>query len=229
MIALYVLVGICLFLPFATVSCDEASTTFTGSQLVTQTVPQGGVLHKEKCSGELSDCVERNSSPKMTVALLAAALGSLLLAFGVARGPGWCAAVGFGAMLSLLGPGFDLQGPDVRYHWGCGAMLLLFLVVWIGSGVRSSRLRKDGLGESAIAVPERPSIVARAVVCVFWIDLCAALLAGYDFGVTSRFALALFIALLVVVSIFVGRLIRELVRSRRLEDAPSGRFPSLQG
>jgi hypothetical protein len=71
--------------------------------------------------------------------------------------------------------------------------------------------------------------VVRAIVCVFWIDLCAALLAGYDFGATSRFALAFFVALLVVVSIFVGRLIHELARSRRAEDVPSGRLPSVQG
>jgi hypothetical protein len=229
MIALYVLVGICLFLPFATVSCDEASTTFTGSQLVTQTVPQGGVLHEQKCSGELSDCVERDSSPKMTVALLAAALGSLLLAFGVARGPGWCAAFGFGAMLSLFAPGVDWDGPNVNYHWGFGAMLLLFLVVWIGSGVRASSFRKDGPGESATAVRERPTIVVKGLVCVFWVDLCAALLAGYGFGATSTFALAVFVALLVVVSFFVARLIRELVRSRRTEDVHSGRLPSVQG
>ena len=225
MIALYLLVAIFLFLPFATVSCHGASTTFTGSQLVTQTVPQGGVLHEDKCSGEISDCVERNSSPKMTVALLAAALGSLLLAFGVGRGPGWCAAVGFVAMLSLLGSGFDLEGPQVDYHWGFGAMLLLFLVVWIGSGVRASTLRKDGPGERA-AVPEPPSIVVKAVVCVFWVDLCAALVAGYDFDGANPFALALFLALLVVVAVFVGRLTRELVRSRR--PAHAG-LPSVQG
>jgi hypothetical protein len=228
MIALYLLVGICLFLPFATVSCREASTTFTGSELVTQTVPQGGALHEEKCSGEISDCVERDSSPKMTVALLVAALGSLLLAFGVARGPGWCAAFGVGGMLSLFFPAVDFEGPNVSYHWGFAAMLLLFLVVWVGSGVRASTLRRDGLGERLV-VPERPGTAVKAVVCVFWVDLCVALLAGYDFGVTSRFALAVFLALLLVVALFVGRLIRELVRSRRPQDVPSSRLPSVQG
>jgi hypothetical protein len=227
MIALFALVGVCLFLPFATVSCGSASTTFTGAQLVTQTVPDGGVLDREKCSGEISECVERDGSAKMTVALLAAALGSFLIAFGVARGPGWCAAVGFGAILTLFRP-LDFSGPDIRYHWGFGMIFLLFLVVWIASGVRSRSLRENGLEDGAI-VRERPTIVVKAVVSVFWIDLCAALLAGYDFSGASTFALAFFLVLLVVVSIFAGRLIRELARSRRPEDLPSGGLPSVQG
>ena len=74
MIPLCALVGVCFFLPFATVSCGSASTTFTGAQLVTQTVPHGGVLNEDECSGEISHCVERSGSARMTVALLAAAL-----------------------------------------------------------------------------------------------------------------------------------------------------------
>jgi hypothetical protein len=225
MITLFVFVGVCLFLPFATASCGSASTTFTGAQLVTQTVPDGGVLDREECSGEISECVENEGSAKMTVALLAAALGSLLIAFGVVRGPGWCAAVGLGAILSL----FQLNlSAEVNYHWGYGTILLLFLAVWIVSAVRARRLRENGLADSAI-VAERPSLVVKAVVAVFWIDLCAALLAGYDFGAASTFALALFLVLPAVVSTFVGQLIRELARTRRRRDLPSHHLPSVQG
>ena len=227
MIPLFALVGVCLFLPFATVSCGSASTTFTGAQLVTQTVPHGGVLDEDECSGEISHCVERSGSARMTVALLAAALASLLIAFGVARGPGWCAATGFGAILSFFN-GIDFSGPDIRYHSGFGTILLLFLIVWIASGVRSRRLQENGLEDGAI-IPERPAIVVKAVVCLLWTAVCAALLAGYDFGGASTPALALFVALLVVVSIFAGRLILEIARSRRVEDLRSGRLPSVQG
>src|SRR5438477_7786179 len=73
--ALFALICLAFVLPFATVSCDNAKTSFTGLQLVTHTVPSGGAVHEEgDCSGELGGCVESQGS------LLAA------LAFGMALG-----------------------------------------------------------------------------------------------------------------------------------------------
>ena len=40
--ALFALICLGFLLPFATVSCDDARTSFTGIQLVTHTVPSGG-------------------------------------------------------------------------------------------------------------------------------------------------------------------------------------------
>jgi len=116
--SLFTLIAFCFLLPFATVSCDAAKTTFTGAQLVTRTVPRGGVLDEAPdCSSDISVCVERDASTTATIALLAVLIGLALGLIGVARGPGWCAAVGFGALLTLpfLGPFF---GPDVRMHSG---------------------------------------------------------------------------------------------------------------
>src|SRR6516165_5519439 len=96
--SLFTLIALCFLLPFATVSCDDANTTFTGAQLVTHTVPRGGVLDEApECSTDISVCVERNASTTATIALFAALIGLALGLIGVGRGPGWCAAVGFGA------------------------------------------------------------------------------------------------------------------------------------
>ena len=116
--SLFTLIALCFLLPFATVSCDDANTTFTGAQLVTHTVPRGGVLDEApECSTDISVCVERNASTTATIALFAALIGLALGLIGVGRGPGWCAAVGFGALLTLpfLGP---FLGPNVRMHSG---------------------------------------------------------------------------------------------------------------
>lgn len=60
--------GLCLILFPATVARAETSTSSTGKQLVTQTVPHRGVVDNAVCSGEISDSVERGGSTKMTVA-----------------------------------------------------------------------------------------------------------------------------------------------------------------
>ena len=122
-----VFVAFCL--PFATVSCNGAETTFTGMQLVTHTVPSGGTFEDEDGHrDEISNRVEQRSSITATIALLAAALG-LVLALR-RRATGWCAALGLVVTLFLginTGSGF-MSGPDVIYHWGYWATLLLF--VW---------------------------------------------------------------------------------------------------
>jgi hypothetical protein len=127
--ALFALIGLAFLLPFATVSCDGAKTTFTGMQLVTHTVPNGGVVHEAPdCSTHIGTCVEHTSSATATVAFIAAVFGLALGLLGIAKGPGWCALVGFGAMGVLP---FEDQplGPDVRLHSGYVLALLGFLVV----------------------------------------------------------------------------------------------------
>jgi hypothetical protein len=115
---LFGLIAVCFLLPFATVSCDNASTTFTGVQLVTHTVPRGGVLDEAPdCSTDISVCVERETAPTATIVLAAALVGLFLGLLGVVRGPGWCAAVGLGALLVLPFEG-PFLGPDVTMHDG---------------------------------------------------------------------------------------------------------------
>jgi hypothetical protein len=123
--SLFGLIALCFVLPFATVSCDGATTTFTGIQLVTHTVPRGGVLDEPPdCTGDISGCVEHEGSTIAGIALAAALLGAVLGVLGVARGPGWCAAVGFGALLVLPFRG-PFLGPDVAMHDGWGYALTL--------------------------------------------------------------------------------------------------------
>ena len=126
--SLFALLALSFLLPFATVSCDSASTTFSGVQLVTHTVPRGGVLHEgPDCSTDISVCVERDAAPTATVALVAALVALLLGLLGFVRGPGWCAAVSFGALLVLPFEG-PFLGPDVGMHYG-------WVLALISSGV----------------------------------------------------------------------------------------------
>jgi hypothetical protein len=127
--SLFALIGLCFFLPFATVSCDNASTTFTGVQLVTHTVPSGGAVHEgPDCAADISVCVERDAASTAGVALAMAVLGVLLGLLGIARGPGLCAAVGTVALLSLPFNG-GFFGPDIYFHAGYVVALLLFAFV----------------------------------------------------------------------------------------------------
>ena len=128
--SLFALIALCFFLPFATVSCDNATTTFTGAQLVTHTVPAGGVLHEGRdCSTDISVCVERSAAATATVALAMSLFGVLLGLLGIARGPGWLAAVGTVALGSLPFNGGFL-GPDIYFHSGYDIPLLLFVFLW---------------------------------------------------------------------------------------------------
>jgi hypothetical protein len=126
---LFALIGLAFLLPFATVSCDSAKTTFTGVQLVTHTVPDGGVVHEAPdCSAHIGTCVEHASSTTATVALVMAIVGLVLGLFGIARGPGWCALVGFGAIAWLPFEG-GLLGPDVTLRSGWQLAFYGFLLV----------------------------------------------------------------------------------------------------
>src|ERR687888_2256848 len=85
---LFALIALCFFLPFATVSCDNARTSFTGVQLVTKTVPKGGKVDEAPdCAADLSVCVEKEASRTGRLALFGALAGLLLGLFGVIKGP----------------------------------------------------------------------------------------------------------------------------------------------
>jgi hypothetical protein len=128
--SLFALAALCFLLPFATVSCEDTRTTFTGIELVTRTVPRGGVLQgRPDCSTDLSVCVEHAAAGTATVALAAALAGLLLGVLGIGRGPGWCALVGLGAVAALPFEG-GAFGPQVTTHSGYDLALLLFACVW---------------------------------------------------------------------------------------------------
>src|ERR671935_1965501 len=101
--ALFALICICFTLPFATASCDDAKTSFTGVQLVTHRVPAGGGVDDGDCSADISTCVERRGSLWATLAL-AMALGGLVFGLrGREKGPGWFATGGLVAMVGIAG------------------------------------------------------------------------------------------------------------------------------
>jgi hypothetical protein len=110
--SLFALAALAFLLPFATVSCDGAKTSFSGIQLVTHTVPAGGMVDEAgDCSADLSTCIEHETSTAAGLALLAALVGVGLGYLGVVRGPGWCATVALGALayLPLADPLVDEQ------------------------------------------------------------------------------------------------------------------------
>lgn len=140
---LFALIALCFLLPFATVSCDDASTSFTGVQLVSHTVPKGGVLDEAPdCSTDISTCVEREASLTAEVALALSLIGVVLGAYGVIKGPGWVASATLGALVTLALEPFDVLGPDVTLR--SGMQLALLLSVWVTAlhGQRAWRRRR---------------------------------------------------------------------------------------
>lgn len=134
--SLFTLIALCFLLPFATVfvvgGCGgtnlDSSTKFTGAQLVTHTVPNGG--KDPDCSRDISVCVERVGATTADVAFGAAIVGLILGLLGIARGPGWCAFVGLGAMVVLFLSLASLSEDEFSLHAGYWLVLLLFL--WAG-------------------------------------------------------------------------------------------------
>jgi hypothetical protein len=128
-------VFIAFCLPFATVSCDKAETSFNGMQLVTHTVPHGGTFEDQDGKrSEISDRVESQSSINATLLLLVAGIG-LVLGLSRRRGTGWCAGLGLILALTL---GMNTDDAYVTYHWGYWSTLLLFVwacLVHIGRGL----------------------------------------------------------------------------------------------
>lgn len=117
--ALFALAALAFLLPFATVSCDQAKTSFTGVQLVTHTVPQGGNVDEgADCTGDISRCVESQGSALATAAFVAALLGFALGLLRFRRGPGWCAAAGLLMTLLLGTNALEPLGPTVTFRSG---------------------------------------------------------------------------------------------------------------
>jgi hypothetical protein len=132
--SVFTLIALCFLLPFATVFADgcesnlHSSTKFTGAQLVTHTLPPGG--KDPSCGRDISVCVERAGATTADVAFGAAIVGLFLGLLGISRGPGWCAAVGLGALVVLFVNLANLSADDFSLHAGYWLALLLFL--WAG-------------------------------------------------------------------------------------------------
>src|SRR5215831_5374509 len=132
--SLFTLIALCFLLPFGTVFIDgcqsnlHSTTTFTGAELVTHSVPNGG--KDPDCSRDISVCVERAAATTADVAFGAAIVGLILGLLGIERGPGWCASVGLGALVVLFGDLVSLSDDDFSLHAGYELALLLFL--WAG-------------------------------------------------------------------------------------------------
>src|SRR5438477_3836659 len=122
--ALFALICLGFLLPFATVSCADARTSFTGLQLVTHTVPSGGLVHEQDCTGDLSACVEGNSSFLATSALALAVIGLVLGLLGAVQGPGWFAT---GGLLTMLGLAVQAIGSFATVDFGVGYWVVLAL------------------------------------------------------------------------------------------------------
>ena len=138
--ALFALICICFALPFATASCDDAKTSFTGVQLVTHSVPAGGGVDDGDCSADISTCVERRGSLWATLAL-AMALGGLVFGLrGREKGPGWFATGGLAAMIGIAGEAVASMA-TVDFRVGYWLMLLLFFVAMCLHAVKAVRRR----------------------------------------------------------------------------------------
>ena len=134
---LFGLIGLCFLLPFATVSCGGAETTFTGAQLVTWSVPEGGAIDGVDISAQ----VEEEASGFAVATLAAAALG-LVLGIAGLRGGGWCAAIGLATTILMARNALTLFGPDVSFHEGYTLTLLLFLWAGVLHAARAWRRRR---------------------------------------------------------------------------------------
>jgi hypothetical protein len=124
---LFAVIALAFFLPFATVSCDGATTHTTGIQLVTHTVPNGGTIREPDCE-YIGQCVENEASDTATVALAAALLGLLFGLLGFVRGPGWFALIGLGAIVFMP---FEGLFADISLEAGWIVAFFGFLTAWI--------------------------------------------------------------------------------------------------
>jgi hypothetical protein len=120
---LFGLAALAFLLPFATVSCKDAETTFTGIQLVTKSVPPGGAIDSGRPIGEE---VEDAAFYTAVAAFAAAVFGFFLTALGVQKGPGWLAAAGLASMVWLMKIAISTLAETV-FHAGYWLVLLLFL------------------------------------------------------------------------------------------------------
>ena len=109
--SIFTLIALCSLLPFVAFgSSYDGRTSFTGIQLVTHA-----------------------SSTTAEIAFGAAVVGLVLGLLGVAAGPGWCAAVGLGALFLDLLFQFFLSVPfGSGYEPRVGYWLALVLFAWAG-------------------------------------------------------------------------------------------------
>ena len=138
--ALFGLICICFVLPFATASCDNAKTSFTGVQLVTHSVPAGGHVNDGDCSADISTCVEQRGSLWATLALAMALCGLVFGLRGREKGPGWFATGGLVAMVGIAGEAVASMA-TVDFLVGYWLMLMLFLSAMCLHGVYALRRR----------------------------------------------------------------------------------------
>lgn len=151
--AVFGLAALAFLLPFATVSCNSAQTTFTGIQLVTETVPSGGVTDNGQALG---DRVEDSASQLAMAALASAVVGFILSVLGAHKGPGWLAAAGLVSILLLGAKALEPFGPTIEFHPGYWLTLLLFLCAsWLYA---SRALRRRRAARRASAAPEIQSL-----------------------------------------------------------------------
>src|SRR5262245_20425572 len=150
---LFALIGLCFSLPFGTVdSCStNATTTVIGMQLVTHSVPQGGAMHETRRSEDVSVWVEHHASLPATVAFAVAVLGLALGLFGIARGPGWCAA---GVLFALLWLFYRFANWGVDDRWGYDLALLLAVCATLVHARRAWRRRRGFLDRQLASAAE---------------------------------------------------------------------------
>jgi hypothetical protein len=149
---LFGLTILAFLLPFATVSCNGAETTFTGVQLVTKTVPAGGIVDGK----QLGDHVEEEASSLAMAAFASAVVGFFLTALGRVKGPGWLAAAGLTSTLLLGSDGFDIYGPTITYRAGYVLTLFLFTAasfLFAARAIKRRRARKR-VGATGQPVPK---------------------------------------------------------------------------
>jgi hypothetical protein len=128
---LFGLALVAFLLPFATVSCEGARTTFTAAQLVTHRVPDGGRPSDDMSSSDcrdISDEVEQPDSWVATGTLLLALAGLVLGIRRIRRGPGWIA---LGGVVSLVFLWLSGGLADVQLHSGYWLMLGAFVAAWL--------------------------------------------------------------------------------------------------
>jgi hypothetical protein len=130
---LFALAALAFVLPFATVSCEGAHTSFTGVQLATHSVPDGGRPDGggfgESCTcRDISDEVEHDDSLLAEIALVAAVVGLGLGIAGIRRGAGLIALGGvICAVLMYVSRSFAA----VELRIGYWVLLGAFGVAWI--------------------------------------------------------------------------------------------------
>ena len=137
---LFALVLVAFALPFATVSCNTDQTTFTGAQLATWHVPEGGQLDARTCRDDIAGCVEREGSVLAAVVAVAALAGIVLGLWRIPKGEGWCAAAGLTAILLLAAQGLRPRAVDVSLH--SGFWLILALMMWATALHAARRVRR---------------------------------------------------------------------------------------